>query len=245
VPVAVTFLGCGDAFGSGGRFHTCILVAGGGRRILLDCGASSLIAMRRFGCDPHSVEAVLLTHLHGDHFGGLPFLLLEAHFGGRADPLVIAGPPGTRDRLTAAVDVLFPGSSSLEWNFPWTVVELEAGRPAEVGGISVVPFPVRHGIETAFALRVGVADRVVTYTGDTEWTDTLAAAARGSDLLICECTMYDRPVRGHLDLTTLLAHRRELRAERVILTHMGPEVLARACSLPFETAEDGKTVTLD
>jgi ribonuclease BN (tRNA processing enzyme) len=70
-------LGCGDAFGSGGRFHTCFHVSAS---VLLDCGASSLIAVRRFGVDPNSVQTVLISHLHGDHFGGLLFLLLDAQF---------------------------------------------------------------------------------------------------------------------------------------------------------------------
>ena len=66
------FLGTGDAFGSGGRFNTCFLVERSEASLLIDCGASSLIAMRRFGVDPNSIAAILISHLHGDHFGGLP-----------------------------------------------------------------------------------------------------------------------------------------------------------------------------
>jgi ribonuclease BN (tRNA processing enzyme) len=71
-------LGCGDAFGSGGRFHTCFHVSARVVSFLVDCGASALIAMRRFGVDPNTIRTVLISHLHGDHFGGLPFLLLDA-----------------------------------------------------------------------------------------------------------------------------------------------------------------------
>src|SRR5207302_8674683 len=98
--VTVRFLGCGDAFGSGGRFQTCFLVRSDTARFLIDCGASSLIAMNRFGVDPAEIDLILLSHLHGDHYGGLPFFLLDAQIlRRRTRPLVIAGPPGLRKRL--------------------------------------------------------------------------------------------------------------------------------------------------
>ena len=74
--IEVQFLGSGDAFGSGGRFQTCVLLSSADGQLLLDCGASSLIAMKRLGIDPSTIEAVVLTHLHGDHFAGIPFLIL-------------------------------------------------------------------------------------------------------------------------------------------------------------------------
>ena len=102
----LTIIGCGDAFGSGGRFNTCFMVEAGGRRVLLDCGASSLVAMKAQGIAPNMIDGVILSHLHGDHFGALPFMLLDAQFLSPRDrPLVIAGPPGTRERLDAACEV--------------------------------------------------------------------------------------------------------------------------------------------
>ena len=75
--LAVRFLGTGDAFASGGRFQTCIMLETNQERVLLDCGASSLIPIKRAGIDPNEISLVLITHLHGDHFGGLPFLVLD------------------------------------------------------------------------------------------------------------------------------------------------------------------------
>ena len=74
------FLGSGDAFGSGGRFNMCILVESEATRFLVDCGASSLIAMKRLGVSPNSIDTILITHLHADHFGGLPFFILNEQF---------------------------------------------------------------------------------------------------------------------------------------------------------------------
>ena len=245
-PIEIRFLGSGDAFGSGGRFHTCFLVTAGSARFLIDCGASSLIAMRRFGVDPNSIGMILLSHLHGDHFGGLPFFLLDAQFvSRRARPLVIAGPPGTRKRIVESREVLFPGSSAAELRFLFDVVEMEPDRPRRFGEITITPYPVQHPCgDPPLALRVECGGKAVTYTGDTEWTEALIPAARGADLLIAEAYTFDRKVKFHLDLQTLLAHRKDLQAKRLILTHMGPDMLARLGTLPCEYAEDGKIVEI-
>ena len=72
----VQFIGCGDAFGSGGRFNTCFHVEGIGANFLIDCGASSLIAMKQLPIDRTAIDLILLTHFHPDHFGGVPFSFL-------------------------------------------------------------------------------------------------------------------------------------------------------------------------
>src|SRR5919206_4449650 len=104
------FLGSGDAFGNGGRFQTCFLLSGAGDSLLIDCGATSLTALKAAGVEPNDIGTVVLTHLHGDHFGGLPFLVLDGQFRRRERALTVAGPPGTPARVDAALDVLVPGS---------------------------------------------------------------------------------------------------------------------------------------
>src|SRR5207244_4135422 len=116
-PVTVRFLGSGDAFGSGGRFQTCIHVRSEAGAFLIDCGASSLVAMKRSDVESNDIGVVVLSHLHGDHFGGIPFLVLDGQFSGRTSVLTIAGPIGTAQRVEAAMEVLFPGSSKVERRF--------------------------------------------------------------------------------------------------------------------------------
>ncbi|MBZ0148102.1 MAG: MBL fold metallo-hydrolase, partial [Pseudorhodoplanes sp.] len=72
------FIGSGDAFGSGGRFNTCFHLTGARTNALIDCGASSLIALKRAGIDRNAIETILVTHFHADHFGGVPFFVLDA-----------------------------------------------------------------------------------------------------------------------------------------------------------------------
>ena len=241
----VRFLGSGDAFGSGGRFQTCILLESSASRLLVDCGASSLIAMRRFGVDPLAIDAVILSHLHGDHFGGVPFLILDGQFTRRTRPLVVAGPPGVEARVRDAMEVLFPGSSRVERRFDTRFVELADRVTLEIAAVSITPFGVVHASGAPpFALRIGADGRTVTYSGDTEWTDSLLEAARGADLFIAEAYFFDRAVKYHLDLATLLKHRAELDCRRLIVTHMSEDMLRRRDGLAVETAEDGKEVVL-
>jgi ribonuclease BN (tRNA processing enzyme) len=242
----LTFLGCGDAFGSGGRFNTCIHVAAAGTTFLIDCGASSMIAMRKFGVDPNAISSIFITHLHGDHFGGLPFFILDAQLvSRRAAPLTIAGPPGLTERLRVTMEALFPGSTSVVRKFPVEIVELAPEERRLIGGVTVTAYPVRHACGAPpFALRLECGGKVVTYTGDTEWTDTLVPAAQGADLFVAEAYFYDKPIRHHLDWRTLEPHLAAIGAKRVVLTHFSPDMLARLATLPVETAEDGKVIEI-
>ena len=241
----VRFLGTGDAFGSGGRFQTCIHVEAAGGRFLVDCGASSLIAMRRFGVDPQGVDTVLLTHLHGDHFAGVPFLILDAQFKRRTRPLTVAGPPGVEARVHDALEVLFPGASRVARRFDTRFVEWIERTPRDLRACTVTPYEVVHASGAPpFALRIACEGKVLTYSGDTEWTDALLDAARGADLFVAEALFFDRPIKYHLDFTTLMAHRAALACARLVLTHMGEDVLARLPDLGVEAAEDGQTVDL-
>jgi ribonuclease BN (tRNA processing enzyme) len=241
----IKVLGCGDAFGSGGRFQTCFHVTTGETRFLIDCGTTALIAMRRFGVDPNVVATVFLTHLHGDHFGGLPFLILDAQLvSRRTAPLTIVGPPGLRHRLPALMEAMFSGSSNVERRFALELVELEPEIATVVNGVEVTPFPVRHPSGApSFALRVTCAGRTLCYTGDTEWVDALIDAARGADLLIAEGYTAERPVRYHLDWATLRRHLPEIAPHRVLLTHMSPDMLDRAPD-GYEAAKDGLTIAI-
>ncbi|GAA0259215.1 Ribonuclease BN [Methylorubrum aminovorans] len=242
-------LGCGDAFGSGGRFNTCFHVDASDAPdtgvFLIDCGASTLIAIRRFGVEPNRIRTVFLTHLHGDHFGGLPWLILDGQLvSGRTDPLTVVGPPGTAARLPAAMEVLFPGSSTAERRFSVGVVEMEAERPVEMGGVRATAFTMRHPSGApAHALRIEAAGKVVSYTGDTEWVDEIVAVGRGSDLMIAEGYTVERPVKFHLDWATLKRRLPEIGPKRLMLTHMSPEMIAHPPD-GYIAAEDGLVVTL-
>jgi ribonuclease BN (tRNA processing enzyme) len=242
------FLGSGDAFGSGGRLNTCFMVDRGEASFLIDCGASAMIAIRKFGVDPNSIGTIVLSHLHADHFGGLPFFILDGQLvSRRTRPLTIAGPQGLRARLEGLMEAHFPGSSKVERKFEVDLIELVPEVPTPLGaeGISATAYTVVHPSGTpSLALRIECDGKVLAYTGDTEWVDTLIKAGQRADLLIAECYTYDRKVRFHLDYATLSEKLPLIGAKRVVLTHMSPEMLARAATGRFETASDGLEIAI-
>jgi len=242
----IQFLGSGDAFGSGGRFNTCFYVQHQGGAFLIDCGASSMIAIRKFEVDPNTIRVVMISHLHGDHFGGLPFLILDAQLvSRRTTPLTIVGPPGLHDRLMTAMENFFPGSTKVERRFELVVREFESRVTQNVEGIEITPYLVKHPCGAPpFALRLTVDGKVVCYSGDTEWVDSLREAAEGADLFIAEAYFYDRVVKFHLDFATLDVRLPEIGAKRVILTHMSTDMIERTHHADIERAEDGLIVSL-
>jgi ribonuclease BN (tRNA processing enzyme) len=240
------FVGCGDALGSGGRFNTCFHVTGDRVNFLIDCGASSLPALKRLAIARDAIDLILITHFHGDHFGGLPFLLLDAQFTGRARPLVIAGPPGIEMRLAQVMEALFEHSSKTRQRFDLSVVALNPGETQAFGAVNVTPFPVVHGLSGGpfLAYRVEAEGRVIAYSADTEWTETLIPAARDADLFIAEAYYYDKVVKNHLSLKTLEAHLPKIKPKRLILTHMSDDMLGRLETLHHTAAQDGMIVEL-
>jgi ribonuclease BN (tRNA processing enzyme) len=215
-------------------------------RFCIDFGTSSLIALNQQGIAHNSIDAVLLTHLHGDHCGGVPFMLMDAMLAAkRTRPLTIAGPPDTQARMHGIGEALFPGMQVMTPKFPLTYVAWEVGQPQQILDLVVTSYPARHTWQThPTALRVEVGGKVIAYTGDGEWTEELAKVGQGADLLIAESYFYAKPVKWHLNYPELRAHKEDFGAKRVILTHMSQEMLAHLHEVPEECAEDGLVVEL-
>lgn len=241
--IEVCFLGSGDAFGSGGRLQSCILVKTGRQNLLVDCGASALTGMIRFGVDPNEIDLIVISHLHGDHYGGIPFLINGSQLMFKRErPLGIIGPPGTEKMLIKAADALFPGSWGRPTRFAITIREFEPDREIAAGDVKITPFRNYHPqVDNSFALRITSGGKAIAYSSDTEWTDSLFSAARDADIFIAEAYFYDKKVKGHMDYQTLSGNFGKTGARRLVLTHMGKDMLARLDGVSCDFAEDGKS----
>jgi ribonuclease BN (tRNA processing enzyme) len=245
----LTIIGCGDAFGAGGSLQTSFHVRADGTRFLIDCGASTLIGMRRLGLEPNDIDVVFVTHLHGDHFGGLPWLLVDAiYVSKRTRPLLVTGPRGIEQRFLTAAEALYPNLTTTIRDFDLRFVEYTEREPLEAGGVTVTPFEVKHPSGAPpYALRFDIGGKVVAFTGDTGWVDVLREVAQGADLFISECFQYDVVLPIHLDYKTIDANYAKLGAKRVLLTHMGEAMLANAEKVDrarYLIAKDGMSLDL-
>jgi ribonuclease BN (tRNA processing enzyme) len=239
------FVGCGDAFGSGGRFNTCFHLVGRDINALIDCGATSLVGLNKLAINRNDINTIFITHFHADHIGGLPFFILESNYVlKRQRALTVAGPPGLKSRYADIMETAFSGSTSVEWSFPLTLREMEIGRRSDIGNVRITPFHVMHDDRAGPCLgfRIEAEGKVIAFSGDTQWTDTVADIGRDADLFICEAYTRDKPVVGHMALSLLERHLPQIRPKRLILTHMSNDMLARRGELPYETAEDGMIV---
>jgi ribonuclease BN (tRNA processing enzyme) len=245
----LTIVGCGDAFGSGGRLQTCYHVQCGASRFLIDCGATALIGLSRLKIDPNSIDTVVLSHLHGDHYAGLVWWLVYAqHVGKRSTPLTVVGPAGVEARLTAAAEALFPGAMSQPRRYRLSFAELSPAQPTVMAGLSVTPFEVNHPSGApSYALRFQLGGKVLAFSGDTEWVDGLFAVGAGADLYITECYQFDGEPRYHMSWKGIEPKLQRMAPKRVMLTHMGEAMLARRAEVDYPgvvLAEDGLVLDL-
>jgi ribonuclease BN (tRNA processing enzyme) len=247
MPLALQFIGCGDAFGSGGRFNTCFHLTGKTTNLLIDCGASSLVAMKQLGIERNAISIIVVTHFHADHFGGIPFFMLDAQFfSKRRERLTIVGPVGLGAWYERVMETAFPGSSRAAQKFELALVEIPAGGSIALDGVTVHAFQAVHGPPGGpyLAVRIEAEGRAVAYTGDTEWTPALIPAAQDADLFIAEAYFRDRTIATHLSLDAIEANLDALAPKRLVLTHMSDDMLRHPDRSRFETAEDGMVLTI-
>ena len=240
------FVGCGDAFGSGGRFNTCFHLTGRNINVLIDCGASSLVSMNKLAINRNDVNVIFLTHFHADHVGGVPFYLL----GGELRPQARSAADDRRAAQSQIALCRHHGGRiprhqrSRSADSRCSCQELDIGKRNDVGGLRVTPFHVVHDDRAGPCLgfRFEAEGKVIAFSGDSEWTNSLIDIGYQADLFICEAYTRDKPVATHMALSLLERHLDKIRPKRLILSHMSEDMLARRAEIPYETAEDGMIV---
>jgi ribonuclease BN (tRNA processing enzyme) len=242
----LVFIGTGDAFGAGGRRQSAMLLRAPGGSVLLDCGATTCAGLCELGIDRKEIDAIVISHFHGDHYAGIPILLLAALYEDeRKQPLRIVGPPGVERRVHEMAAAMCYDIKGREWPFPILFQEYQAGEQIEVGPAQIRAFQTLHQPNTSpHGLLVDTGAQRIAYSGDTGWLDELPHHIGEADLFVCECTYYSNNFDYHLSHEGLLARKHEFECGRIILTHLGFDMTDRRGQVSFETAEDGMTLNL-
>jgi len=242
----LVFVGTGDAFGAGGRRQSAMLLRASHGAALLDCGATTCTGLSALGIPRSEIDAIVVSHFHADHFGGIPTFLLAATYEDRRHRLLrISGPPGVEGRVRAAAAALGHSFEDRQFSFPLAFHELPVGADHEVGPIRVRSFETKHQLDSSpHGLCVQAGPKGLAFSGDTGWFDGLSVQTRGADLFVCECTLLTPQFEYHLSLEELTQHRGTFDCGRMILTHLGEAMQSRRGSCGFETADDGLVVKL-
>ncbi|OAI41550.1 hypothetical protein AYO38_00525 [bacterium SCGC AG-212-C10] len=239
--LSLTFIGTGNAFAPGGLCWNGFLANG---RYLFETPPSALMALNRVGADPNELETIVISHHHGDHFLGLPFLLLHWKYKGRSKPVKIVGPTGTRELALKIVDDVFPGASESDFAVDW--VEAKPGQSLCANGLELEVVEAIH--DSRLVQCLGYAARLdgmqFGYTGDTILCDGVKDLARTSKVLVSECASRADTIPVHMNLLDDMPKVRALMAPDapLILTHLTPEVDTNGLKNTF-VAEDFKTFT--
>jgi ribonuclease BN (tRNA processing enzyme) len=240
----VVFVGTSDAFGAGGRRQSALLLRAPNGGVLLDCGTTTATGLSALGIARDEIDAILVSHFHGDHFGGIPALLLAALYeDGRRKPMRVAGPPGIERRVHQLATAMGYAIEEREWTFPIEFMELAAGAEAEIGPVRAQTFETHHQPHThPHGVIVRAGGQRIGYSGDTGWFEDLPRRVGGVDLFVCECTYHSTGFEFHLNHETLVAHKPAFDCGRIVLTHLGSEMSARRGRCDFETADDGLVI---
>ena len=241
----LTVLGCGDAFGNGGRNNTSFLLTDGDERILMDCGASTLIRLKHEKIDLESISTIVITHFHGDHFGGIPFFLISSMFENpRKTPLAIVGPEGVAKRVYDLQEAMYAGTAAKTLDMDLTYHEFRQGESLVIGDKTIKAWAAEHSPPSIpHCIRVEWKGKAVAFSGDTSWTDNLIPLADGSDIFICECNFLNKVSFGHLGYSELLEKKTLFNAKQIWLTHMADEVIDFSDS-SFNKLVDGLKITI-
>ncbi len=245
-PIEITFLGTGDAFSAGGRHQAAHFVRSPATSLLLDCAPTTLSSLKRNALPSKSIDRILLSHFHGDHFAGVPFFFLEyVYVEPRKDPFQIIGPPGVEERVMELYRAMYPDSASEQLPYPVQFIEAHPGQPLSFDGIQIKSFQVPHmNRSVSLGYELQIENRKLVYSGDTGWTEDLLRHTQDADLFLCECTFFETRLPTHLDYPRLAVNHQRFGAERIVLTHLGREVLRRQDEIELEPARDGATVSI-
>ena len=220
----VMFLGVGEACDPLYP-NTSLLVqsetAGQSRQLLLDCGFTVPHHYFRFQPVAEDLDAIWISHFHGDHFFGIPLLLMRLWEMDRRKSLFILGPAGVEVKVLQALDLAYPNFAA-KMHYPILFREVEPGAKVEAAGCQWRTAAGMHS-QRALALRLDDADHSLFYSGDGRPTAATEELATGCDLVVHEAFRLGGETPGHGSIRGCLEFAARIGASNLALLHIQRE----------------------
>jgi len=220
----LSFLGSANAFTPGGRYWSSFVANG---RYVFEAPPTLLPHFKHLGLPLADIRVVFVTHFHGDHFLGLPFLFLEyTYLTPRKEDLFIVGPPGIEAKSESLTEMAFPGLSDAETTYRRVYLEVQPGGEHSLAGLRFQALPMRHAAQkmACFGYKLRLDGKTLAYTGDTEMCDEIFLLAEGADVLVLDCSYSESEGPEHLSLPEVLEVRKRVSPRTtIILTHLDRE----------------------
>ena len=217
--IELFFLGSGNAFAPG-RAYGSFLVD---NRILFEATPTTLPAIRELNIPMEDIQYLFISHFHGDHCFGLPFIFLDHYFiTRRKKPLTIIGPKGLKKLAYALIDLAFPDTRRrYSRNFPVKILEVSPGKEYSLETMTFKAFKMFHGKTSGLGFSLTYKKKRLFYSGDTGPFPSLLEMLQGANIAVLEMSSIDDDYPFHLNQENILEIRRQLPPEtRLILTHL-------------------------
>nr|WP_321260546.1 ribonuclease Z [uncultured Pseudodesulfovibrio sp.] len=213
----VTFAGVGEAFDDK-LPNTSLLVHAGSSTVLLDCGFTAACVFWGMAANPLKLDAVYISHFHGDHYFGLPALLVRSIEEGRTKRLTILGPSGIESRVTRLMEMAYSNALARA-KFSIFFIECDPGQDFKHAGFRF-RFAMSDHAMPCQAIRLDTADKSMFYSGDGQPTDDTLELALGCDLVVHESYSLDQEKTGHGSVESSVDFARKANAKACALVHV-------------------------
>jgi ribonuclease BN (tRNA processing enzyme) len=217
----IKFIGVGEAFDEE-LSNTSIWVRAAGScnesSILLDCGFTAPSSFWKSCRDPDNLDAIWISHFHGDHFFGLPALLTRFWEMKRAKPLLILGQRGIEETVVQTVKLAYSSvMDRLAYDIRFMTVE--PGEVVQAAGAAWRSAVNGHS-QRDLAVRIEAGGKALFYSGDGLSTDETLLLAHGADLVIHEAFRLEAEIPGHGNIVKCIDFARRAKARSLALVHI-------------------------
>lgn len=214
VKMKIDILGYWGGFPINGGATAGYLITTDEGKILLDCGSGVMSKLSKFA-KAEELDAVILSHLHYDHMGDVGVLQYAMNGALRTG------------RATDKIKMYSPAEPAKMWEQIQSAqsdnISIEEGDSLEIAGVKIEFHAVKHTIP-CYAVKFTYKDKVIVYSADSEYIESLADFATGADIFICEATICEGSTHtagpGHMDAKEAALLAKKANIGKLILTHL-------------------------